>query len=82
MEIFNEFSSSSRSLIITTDVACRGLDLPDVDIVVQYDFATNIIDVLHRAGRTGRMGKQGKGKFLVSNHKAVLSRRNTFFDYL
>lgn len=59
---FNSFSSSPRGILITTDVTSRGLDFPDVDVVVQYDFATNVVDILHRAGRTGRMGKQGKGK--------------------
>lgn len=55
------FSALPRALLVTTDVSARGLDFPDVDLVIQYDFSTNIVDVLHRAGRTARMGKQGKG---------------------
>lgn len=61
IDTFNSFSSSSHGILITTDVTSRGLDFPDVDLVVQYDFATNVVDILHRAGRTGRMGKKGKG---------------------
>lgn len=73
LEILHEFASSQRSLIITTDIVCRGLDLPDVDIVIQYEFATNIIDILHRAGRTGRMGKQGKVVNFISENDEKLS---------
>jgi len=73
MDIFQEFSSTQRGLIITTDVACRGLDLPDVDVVIQYEFATNIIDVLHRSGRTGRMGKQGRVVNFITENDERLS---------
>ncbi|XP_057291163.1 uncharacterized protein LOC130613831 [Hydractinia symbiolongicarpus] len=54
------FSALPKALLVTTDVSARGLDFPDVDLVIQYDFSTNIVDVLHRAGRTARMGKRGK----------------------
>ena len=59
---FNEFSNSPRGILITTDVTSRGLDFQDVGLVVQYDFATNYVDVIHRAGRTGRMGRTGMGE--------------------
>ena len=64
LETFNRFVLSRQSLLVTTDVATRGLDFPDIDLVIQYDFATNAIDILHRAGRTARMGKQGKGNII------------------
>jgi superfamily II DNA/RNA helicase len=45
--------------MIATDVASRGLDIPDVSFVVNYDLPTNIESYIHRIGRTGRIGKQG-----------------------
>ena len=64
LDTISKFASMEQSLLITTDVMSRGIDIPGVDIVIQYDFATNVIDVLHRAGRTARMNREGKGKLV------------------
>lgn len=64
LDTISKFASIEQSLLITTDVMSRGIDIPGVDIVIQYDFATNVIDVLHRAGRTARMDREGKGKLV------------------
>ena len=64
LDTISKFASMEQSLLITTDVVSRGIDIPGVDIVIQYDFATNVIDVLHRAGRTARMNREGKGKLV------------------
>ncbi len=45
--------------MLATDVASRGLDIPDVTYVVNYDLPTNIESYVHRIGRTGRIGKTG-----------------------
>jgi len=52
--------------MVATDVAARGLDIPDVQYVVQYDLPGNIDDYVHRIGRTGR---RGKFDMLRINHK-------------
>lgn len=57
---------SSPAILLCTDVAARGLDLPDVDGVVQYDPPTDPKVFSHRAGRTARMGKAGKGVVLLT----------------
>jgi ATP-dependent RNA helicase DDX55/SPB4 len=52
-------------LLLCTDVAARGLDLPDVDVVIQYDPPVDPKMFSHRAGRTARMGRKGKGVVLL-----------------
>ncbi|KAK9761906.1 hypothetical protein K7432_012837 [Basidiobolus ranarum] len=53
------------SILFCTDLLARGLDIPDVNTVIQTDFATNVLNYLHRSGRTARAGKSGEGKSKV-----------------
>jgi hypothetical protein len=46
-------------MMIATDVAARGLDIPDVEFVINYSFPLTVEDYVHRIGRTGRAGKTG-----------------------
>jgi superfamily II DNA/RNA helicase len=57
------------SCLVCTDVASRGLDFAQVSLCVQYEFATNAIDYLHRIGRVARAGHPGKGSTV--RHLAV-----------
>jgi len=61
----HHFNSAQNCILITTDVSSRGLDFQEVDVVLQYDFAKNVADFVHRVGRTGRMGRPGKGKTII-----------------
>jgi ATP-dependent RNA helicase DeaD len=54
---------------IATDVAARGLDLPDLDLVIHADLPTNKETLLHRSGRTGRAGRKGLCLLLVPSSK-------------
>jgi ATP-dependent RNA helicase DeaD len=54
---------------IATDVAARGLDLPDLELVIHADLPTNKASLLHRSGRTGRAGRKGLCLVLVPNSK-------------
>ena len=54
-----EFKDGSCPILVATDVAARGLDIPDVEVVLNYTFPLTIEDYVHRIGRTGRAGKSG-----------------------
>ncbi|KKY15624.1 putative atp-dependent rna helicase dbp7 [Phaeomoniella chlamydospora] len=59
--IIQSFTKSTEpSLLICTDVASRGLDLPNLDLVIEYDPAFSSEDHLHRIGRTARLGRDGR----------------------
>eukprot|EP00439_Symbiodinium_sp_Y106_P023594 s4795_g2.t2 len=52
-------SRDSAAVLVATDVAARGLDIPDITCVVHYDLPRRIDDFVHRSGRTGRLGRTG-----------------------
>ena len=60
--VVREFNEGKLKVLVCTDLASRGLDFPDVTAVVQFDFPVNSADYLHRAGRTARAGKAGRGE--------------------
>jgi ATP-dependent RNA helicase DBP3 len=54
-----DFKKGKTPLLVATDVAARGLDIPNVELVINYTFPLTIEDYVHRIGRTGRAGKMG-----------------------
>lgn len=58
-ETLLEFTHKSCSFLVATDVAARGLDIPNVDLVINYDLPKGKEVYTHRIGRTGRMDKEG-----------------------
>ena len=70
-----DFKSGAIPLLIATDVAARGLDIPDVEAVINYSFPLTTEDYVHRIGRTGRAGKTGMYityyPFLVLTHNRI-----------
>ena len=56
-----DFKAGGCRVLVSTDLASRGLDLPNITAVIQMDFPSNSADFLHRAGRTARAGKAGTG---------------------
>ncbi|KAJ6300849.1 hypothetical protein OIU76_021615 [Salix suchowensis] len=62
----NKFKAGEFNILICTDVASRGLDIPSVDVVVNYNIPTNSKDYFHRVGRTARAGRSGLAISLVN----------------
>ncbi len=58
-EMMGKFKKGDIDILVATDVAARGLDIPDVSHVVNYSIPQNPDGYIHRIGRTGRMGKSG-----------------------
>src|SRR5207237_8448831 len=59
MEPLDAFKTATLQLLVASDVAARGLDIPDVSHVFNFDVPTHAEDYIHRIGRTGRAGKSG-----------------------
>lgn len=65
-EVLRRFREGRTKLLIATDVAARGLDIPGLPLVVQFEPALDADHYVHRAGRTGRMGRSGRSLSLVT----------------
>ncbi|CAH1108497.1 unnamed protein product [Psylliodes chrysocephalus] len=70
-----KFKAKNRSILISTDVASRGLDIPHVDVVVNFDIPTHSKDYIHRVGRTARAGRSGKSVTFVTQYDVELYQR-------
>ena len=66
MAALDAFRAGEVQLLVCSDVAARGLDIPDVSHVINYDAPHHAEDYVHRIGRTGRAGKSGQALTLVS----------------
>ena len=72
---FFEFCEAKQGILLCTDVGARGLDIPAVDWIVQYDPPDQPEDYIHRVGRTAR-GTSGKGRALLFLLEEVSWSRN------
>ncbi|WP_271679230.1 DEAD/DEAH box helicase [Thermomonas mangrovi] len=71
----NEFKSGKARILVATDVAARGLDIPDLPLVINHDLPMVAEDYIHRIGRTGRNGASGEAISLVAQEEAHLLRQ-------
>jgi len=72
-----KFRSGRVSILVATDVAARGLDIPDVTHVVNFSLGDDIDSYVHRIGRTGRAGKRGTATTLYCPQGVVRSKKQS-----
>ncbi|CAN1309261.1 DEAD-box ATP-dependent RNA helicase 31 [Linum perenne] len=65
-KVSDEFRNSKGLILVTSDVSARGVDYPDVTLVVQVGIPSDREQYIHRLGRTGRKGKEGQGVLLLA----------------
>eukprot|EP00760_Papus_ankaliazontas_P029663 PhM_4_TR433/c2_g1_i1/m.20120/K11594/DDX3X, bel; ATP-dependent RNA helicase DDX3X len=68
------FKTARKPILVATDVASRGLDIPNVMCVIQYDLPHHIDEYVHRIGRTGRCGNEGDAISFFSQKNAPMAR--------
>lgn len=67
-EIMRDLRSNKIRVLVATDIISRGVDIPEIDLVINYDVPGNAEEYVHRVGRTGRAGKDGVGLTLVNEN--------------
>jgi ATP-dependent RNA helicase DeaD len=72
--VMNRFRKSSLEFLVATDVAARGIDVNNVEVVFNYDIPYDAEDYVHRIGRTGRAGKSGIAISFVSGREVYKIR--------
>ncbi|WP_242113150.1 DEAD/DEAH box helicase [Luteimonas aquatica] len=70
-----QFKTGKARILVATDVAARGLDIPNLPLVINHDLPMVAEDYVHRIGRTGRAGAQGEALSLVSPEEGALLRQ-------
>lgn len=73
-QALRSFKSGTTPILVATDVAARGLDIPHVAHVVNFDLPNDIDDYVHRIGRTGRAGKTGLATAFFNENNSSLAR--------
>ena len=67
--VMDQFRTGNYPILIATDVAARGIDVDNIDLVVNYDIPQDNEYYIHRVGRTGRAGKKGKAITLIAGKR-------------
>ena len=78
-KVLAEFKNGQWDVVVTTDLAARGIDIAQLPVVVNYDLPRSAVDYVHRIGRTGRAGEPGLALSFVSAgteaHMALIEKR-------
>ncbi len=71
MQLVEQFREGKKEIVVATDVAARGLHIDDVDLVINFEIPTDANDYVHRIGRTGRAGAEGRA-ITLADERLVL----------
>ncbi|MEG2429294.1 MAG: DEAD/DEAH box helicase, partial [Oscillospiraceae bacterium] len=75
-KVMDSFKYGKTQILVATDVAARGIDVNDIEYVINYDIPQNTEYYIHRIGRTGRAGKAGKAVTMCSGRRQVYTMRD------
>ena len=79
--VMKNFKTGANKVLITTDVSARGIDIPNVEIVVNYDIPEEAETYVHRVGRTGRANNKGMAvSFCSESEKELLQVIEDYLD--
>ncbi|CAF5176989.1 unnamed protein product [Rotaria magnacalcarata] len=79
--IMNAFRSGSSRVLIATDLMARGIDVQQVNLVVNYDLPTNRENYIHRIGRSGRFGRKGASiNFVTNDDRSIMRSIEQFYN--
>lgn len=73
-DALKSFKTGRTPILVATDVAARGLDIPNVTQVINFDMPSNIDDYVHRIGRTGRVGNEGNALSLLNDKNRNIAK--------
>lgn len=65
------FVSGDSQFLVVTDLCARGIDIPDVEVVFNYDFPSDLKTFIHRCGRTARVDKEGKALSFINREETM-----------
>lgn len=71
LNALNKYRAGSKNILVATNVAARGLDIPLVDCVINYQVPDNAADYVHRVGRTARAGRSGKAITMCAQYDVI-----------
>jgi len=81
IDVLNKFRSGEIKVLIATDISARGIDVPDIDYVINYDLPEQSENYVHRVGRTGRANKKGIAITFCSKEEITTLREiESFLD--
>ncbi|MFN8135656.1 MAG: C-terminal helicase domain-containing protein [Bacteroidales bacterium] len=75
LQVMKRFKNGEFKILIATDVSARGIDIPNVDFVVNHDLPEKPENYVHRVGRTGRADKKGIAVSFCSNDENLCSKK-------
>lgn len=75
-QVMNRFKNGGYDILVATDVAARGIDVNNIDIVFNFDIPQDPEYYVHRIGRTGRAGKEGRSFTLIQGRRQLTEMKN------